>query len=110
MPNTEIKMETGRLAVKGAPVPATKVRKFDLASEETRKRLRALEIKKQKAAEKRGPWKDATRDQRAEAKKIADEIREVKAELIAEHEAAKDVEREKQAAAAKRERALRGDN
>lgn len=109
MASTKIEMDTGSMAVESAPTVQQKSRKLDLASKETWALLHELEKKKRKAADKRGAWKDAGRKARAEAKAIANEIAEVKRQLIAEHEAAKNAELEKQAAAAKRERSLQGD-
>lgn len=94
------------MAVSGNPNPVPeKIRRDRFLSRDTLKRFKALDAKIKTAAAKRGPWKDATPEARAEAKRLAAEMADLKAEMRAEQARAASLEAGKRAAAAKREEA-----
>lgn len=118
MPSVIVNMEPAVFKAKVLTTstgPDVKVRKFQFVSDELKERARALEIRKQKAAAKRGPWKDCTARERAKGRAIADEIAGVKMLMIVEQAIALSEHRQremlKQAVARKRERLMnRGAN
>lgn len=109
MANVKVNMDTGSLSMKGQETaePRMKLR-LKSVPDDMRERLRELDRRKQALAEARGAWKDATPKQRAEAKEVARQIRDLKAEMRAAAEAQRQAELDKQAAAAKREAERRG--
>lgn len=104
MADVTVDMETANLTVRGEAQPAPeKIRRGRFLSRETKAKLKALDAKIKAAAAKRGSWKDASPEDRAEAKRLGQEMAELKTEARAEQARAAAAESDKKAAAAERE-------
>lgn len=107
MADVTVEMETGHFTVRSDESPRPEnTRGYRFASEEAKEELRRADKAKREAAVERPAWKDATPEQRREARALVDAVSVAKSRVRREDAEGVIREREKREAASARERLM----